>query len=329
MIIANPIYDIIFKYLLEDTEIAKGLLSRIIGEEILEISVRPQESPTEGSLDSASVAILRFDFVAAVRTEGGEQKKILIEIQKTRENVDTYRFRNYLGEQYKKTDKDTNNQEGMLEIVTIYFLGTRLSGVNTPVLKVKNTYIDVARDKPFVPNPKTGMHEFIRLLNHESYTIQIPRLKGAIQNNLIKILSIFSQEYQTNDKHKLDFTEKVDDPLLQSILNRLLRAASSEDFRKKMDLEDEIERVYQKKLNALKKTLQEKEKTIEEQSKALENKDKALEEQGKALEEQGKALENKDKALEEQGKVLENKDKELAEYKALLAQLLAEREQKK
>jgi hypothetical protein len=294
MIIANPIYDIIFKYLLEDTEIAKGLLSRIIGEEILDISVRPQESTSEETtLDNVAVAILRFDFVAVVRTEGG-QKKILIELQKTRENVDTYRFRNYLGEQYKKKDNDLKNEEKMLEIVTIYFLGTRLSGVNTPVLKVKNTYIDVARDKPFIPNPKTGMHEFIRLLNHESYTIQIPRLKGAIRNDLIKVLSVFSQEYKTDDKHKLDYTEDIDDPLLQNILNRLLRAAASEEFRKKMDLEDEIERVYQKKLNALKKTIQEKEKTIEEQNKAL----------------------------EKQGK-------ELAEYKALLAQLLAEREQKK
>lgn len=96
MIIANPIYDIIFKYLLEDTEIAKGMLSRIIGAEIHEIKVRPQESPTEVPLDSVPVAILRFDFVAVIRTEGGEQKKVLIEIQKTRENVDTYRFRKLL-----------------------------------------------------------------------------------------------------------------------------------------------------------------------------------------------------------------------------------------
>jgi hypothetical protein len=166
----------------------------------------------------------------------------------------------------------------------------------------------VARDKPFIPNPKTGMHEFIRLLNHESYTIQIPRLKRAVQNKLIKILSVFSQEYKTADRHKLDFTDEVDDPLLQNILNRLLRAAASEEFRKKMDLEDEIDRVYNQKLNVLKKRLQEKDKTIEEKDKALEEKDKALEEKNKALKENTKMLE---------------------EFKALLAQLMAEREQNK
>ena len=43
MRIANPIYDAAFKYLLDDTDIAKGLIGRIIGEEIVELSLKPQE----------------------------------------------------------------------------------------------------------------------------------------------------------------------------------------------------------------------------------------------------------------------------------------------
>ena len=31
MIIANPIYDVVFKYLLEDADIARDLLSTILG----------------------------------------------------------------------------------------------------------------------------------------------------------------------------------------------------------------------------------------------------------------------------------------------------------
>lgn len=31
MLIANPIYDVVFKYLLEDIEIARGLLTAILG----------------------------------------------------------------------------------------------------------------------------------------------------------------------------------------------------------------------------------------------------------------------------------------------------------
>lgn len=35
MILANPIYDVVFKYLMEDTEIARGLLSKITEEELV------------------------------------------------------------------------------------------------------------------------------------------------------------------------------------------------------------------------------------------------------------------------------------------------------
>ena len=40
MKIANPIYDIIFKYLMEDTEIAKDILSLILNENIISVATR-------------------------------------------------------------------------------------------------------------------------------------------------------------------------------------------------------------------------------------------------------------------------------------------------
>ncbi len=42
--IANPIYDVVFKYLMEDTEIAKLILSTIIDEEIESLDFLPQEN---------------------------------------------------------------------------------------------------------------------------------------------------------------------------------------------------------------------------------------------------------------------------------------------
>ena len=47
MIIANPIYDVVFKYLLEDIDIARELLSTILGEEIIGLEVKPQETAME------------------------------------------------------------------------------------------------------------------------------------------------------------------------------------------------------------------------------------------------------------------------------------------
>jgi hypothetical protein len=47
MKIANPIYDAVFKYLLEDKRVAKLLLSTILDEEILDINIQPTEHSTE------------------------------------------------------------------------------------------------------------------------------------------------------------------------------------------------------------------------------------------------------------------------------------------
>ncbi len=41
--IANPIYDVVFKYLMEDSQVAKLLIGKIIGKEVLELQPRPQE----------------------------------------------------------------------------------------------------------------------------------------------------------------------------------------------------------------------------------------------------------------------------------------------
>ena len=80
MIIANPIYDVVFKYLLEDIEIARELLSTILGEEVVSLDVKPQETAIENT--ASSVSILRFDFKAIIKTKTGEHKKVLIELQK-------------------------------------------------------------------------------------------------------------------------------------------------------------------------------------------------------------------------------------------------------
>ncbi|MCX7998439.1 MAG: hypothetical protein N3A69_05730 [Leptospiraceae bacterium] len=41
LILANPIYDTVFKFLMEDLDIAKEIISAIIYKEILELSLHP------------------------------------------------------------------------------------------------------------------------------------------------------------------------------------------------------------------------------------------------------------------------------------------------
>ena len=42
MLVANPIYDIVFKYLMEDERIAKTILSALLKKEVTAVEVRRQ-----------------------------------------------------------------------------------------------------------------------------------------------------------------------------------------------------------------------------------------------------------------------------------------------
>jgi hypothetical protein len=128
MIIANPIYDVVFKYLLDDTEIARELLSTILGVNIIQLKD-----------EAGEIKIFHLDFKAVISMADGTQKSVLIELQKAKKSLDIMRFRRYLGENYGKEEIRTNDDgqaEGYaIEIVTIYILGYKLVGVDVPSLK--------------------------------------------------------------------------------------------------------------------------------------------------------------------------------------------------
>jgi len=121
MHIANPIYDVVFKYLLEDNKVAKLLLSAIIGEQIEELDFSAQERTVEvprSKKESQPLTVCQFDFSAKVKTENG-YKTISIELQKAKYLADLIRFRRYLGLHYQHPDNS------YVEVVErIYFLAT-------------------------------------------------------------------------------------------------------------------------------------------------------------------------------------------------------------
>ena len=232
MRIANPIYDAAFKYLLDDTDIAKGLISRIIGEEIVELSLKPQEIQVKS--DRYVIIILRIDFKATIKTQQGEFKKVLIEIQKGKNDEDILRFRRYLSDNYRQQD-EIKNDNGIVEkqnlpIIAIYFLGFKLKNIKTPVVKAARTYQDLITDEHFAKK-----EDFIEKLTHDGYFIQIPRLQTKDRNDLERVLKIFNQSYRSNDNRLIEISESElqEDPLLQKIGNRLLRAAANYDVLKK------------------------------------------------------------------------------------------------
>ncbi|MEY4902784.1 MAG: hypothetical protein RLZZ292_599 [Bacteroidota bacterium] len=273
MIIANPIYDVVFKYLLEDTEIARELLSTILGVNIVQLSLKPQETLIQDK--SGEIKIFHLDFKAVIDIENGVQKTVLIELQKAKKSHDILRFRKYLGDNYTK-EEVKKNEKGVLvsyalEIVTIYILGFELQGVDRPVLKVHRKYTDAITQEEVTAND-----DFINKLTHESYTIQIPRLRHDQRNKLEEVLEIFSQDYVTNDLHNIDFKKESTDPLVKKMIKRLSKAASNEKIKKTMDAEDMIERLINReieaKLEEFRAQLEQKDKEIEELKRLLKGK---------------------------------------------------------
>ena len=179
MEIANPIYDVVFKYLMNDKRIAKLIISRIIGEKVISLEPKPQENIVAVDGPVCSWTVVRFDFAARIETAKGH-KQVIVEIQKAKLPTDIMRFRRYLGQQYQNSQnvrvehvKDIE-QRVALPIVSIYFLGYNLDHTkDVPLIKVNRKYYDAATGKEL-----THREEFIESLTHDSFVVQIRALKG-------------------------------------------------------------------------------------------------------------------------------------------------------
>ena len=281
--IANPIYDSVFKYLMEDERIAKTLLSALLKKEVVAVEMRRNEY-TNGVRDNISV--FRIDFGAHVKEPDGTIRLVLIELQKTWLETETLRFRQYLGAQYSNPENvpSENNKDGYaIPMVAIYLLGHRVGDINVPVLYVKHKAYDydgnVVTDG--IPDP------FVESLIHDSIIVQIPLLHGQVNNRLEKVLSVFDQSQKNgSDRHVLNVNDTPfdDDDDMQYLLRRLLMAAANAQLRQEMNVEDE----YFKALEDRDTALMMKDKKLAEQAEQLEQ-NKAELEQNKAELEQNKA----------------------------------------
>ena len=235
--IANPIYDSVFKYLMEDERIAKTLLGALIKREIIDIQMRPNEY---ANTTKDNIAMFRIDFGAKVREADGKEKMILIELQKTWVETETLRFRQYLGAQYANPAnmRPEEKRQYAYPIITIYLMGHRVGDIDVPVLYVGRNYHDYDGNTVThgIPDP------FVDSLTHESIIVQIPLLKGQKNNRLERILDIFCQDRkEQNNMQILSVDEEMmDDEEMRRIVTRLLSAASDTHVRHSMNIEEEI-----------------------------------------------------------------------------------------
>ena len=283
--VANPIYDSVFKYLMEDNRVAKTVLSALMKKEVVEVEMRKHEY-TNGTRDK--ISMFRIDFGAKVRQEDGSLKLVLIELQKTWLETETLRFRQYLGTQYANPDnilKDDNPNGYGIPMITVYLLGHRVGDIEEPVLYVRHKSYDYDGKEVTkgMPDP------FVESLVHDSIIVQIPYLHGRVNNRLVEVLSVFDQ---TNKDGKNRQVLKIDDSVydgdteMQHILHRLLAAASDSKLRQDMNVEDEYFSAIESRDTAIMK----RDQRIAEQDAQLEEQSAQLEEQRASLLASAKAM---------------------------------------
>ena len=279
MIVANPIYDIVFKYLMEDERIARTILSALLKVDVVSVEVRLHEYSDENR-DTLS------DFGATVRDEDGKEKLILIELQKTWLETETLRFRQYLGVHYSNP-KNMQDAGHALPMVAVYLLGHKVGDIEEPVLYVNHQSLDYDNNVVTKGLPNA----FVDSLTHNSIIVQIPRLHGHLnrKNRLDMVLSIFDQTNKDmNDARLLRLDDHVygDDAEMEHILHRLTMAAADTDMRHKMNVEDEYYGAIEKRDTEILM----RDQTIAEQGATIKEQGNTIKEQGDTIKEQNQML---------------------------------------
>ena len=278
--VANPIYDSVFKYIMEDERIAKTMLSALLKKEVVHVTVRPHEY---SNTTRDTLSMFRIDFAATVREREGDVEKdrvVLIELQKTWLNTETLRFRQYLGAQYsnKSNIREEDEKGFAYPMVAVYLLGHRVGNINEPIVYVNHDVFDYNGNIV-----KEGSEEpFVESLTHNSIIVQIPLLRGNVNNRLEKVLSVFDQtqvEGNTQQVLKIDEDKYADDNDMLYVLHKLTAAAANSEMRQDMNVEDEYYKAIEDRDTAIMqrdKILKEKEEQLSQQNEQLRNMAKAL-----------------------------------------------------
>ena len=312
--VANPIYDCVFKFLMEDERIAKTVLSALLKKEVVSVEMRRHEHP---NVTRDKISMFRIDFAAQVKEDDGTVRLILIELQKTWVDTETLRFRRYLAAQYNAEENMV--KEGELKgyavpMIAVYLLGHRVGDIDKAVVYVTHNAFDY--DGKVVEG---GMQDpFINSLIHDSIIVQIPLLHGKINNRLDRVLSVFDQSQRDAKNQQivcLDEKEYAGDSDMMYILHRLGLAAMDADVRQEMNDEDEFYSVLEardtqvmklnEQLTEKRRQLNEKNAQLNEQKAQLSEKTVRLAEAEAQLKEQKKQVKAMVKAMISNGMTIQ------------------------
>ena len=294
MRVLDPSFDTAFKYLMQDIDIARDLISLIIEETIVKLYPAPQETTsTQLNIKFSTLALQHLDYVAIIETIDSEGKpqhqKVMIELQKSPFKPEISRFRLYLAEKYrtkssvpppkakpatKETPETTEEDLRFLPIKTIYLIEETFNDKLPSILKRTGLYYNVL-DKNYYEGKRD---EFVELLNHDSWFIQLKLVPHDLQQRIVQVLSVFTGWYRDpGDLRFIDYPDEnlreMKDKLLHRILKRMLAAAGDEKLKLEVTLELEYENYYEK---MLKDTAEAQQREAEAQQREAEARQKLI-----------------------------------------------------
>lgn len=234
MIIANPAYDVVFKKLLENDSVAKFFIGTILEQNIEALKVKPMafSSLKKDVKDQSSIYSFRSDFIATILTDAGERKKVRIQIQKVKNNIDLMQFRDHLGKNYENENTEYYEKQ-ILPIITIYILGFNLPEFESACIQVNWKYTDLISNK----NVNLNI-DFIERQSNDYFIIQVNRITERYETSLEKLLSIFEQShFLDGGKILKDFKHDIDNEDVKLITDILHKVGVDPEQKKLMDIE--------------------------------------------------------------------------------------------
>jgi hypothetical protein len=313
VVIPNPIYDVVFRYLMEDMESAKIILSILINENIKQLRMdqtshaKKREKHERDTLvhDSdvlTKIQLFHLDFVATVELSDGSEELVMIELQKAARTSDIFRFKRYISKNFqRKTEvivENTKTKEKKVlyepvRLVPIFILNFEIENeINDPLIRVSRTNTGIFSNQILAKK-----NDYIDNLSYDLWVVQVPHLnkvdksdfeKDEYKNKLYSLIKLFDQSsIYKGDEHRLKIHPSEFSPILSRVITRLQTVLSDNpDIEDDMHNEDDLFRELAEKDNTIsyiETKLEENKKALEENKKVLEEKDKALEEKDKVI----------------------------------------------
>jgi hypothetical protein len=244
---ANPLYDTVFKYLIEDLSIAREFLSIILDVEVLELEVQPQEVsvPVKKRTQRKTTAkneqkgnpksLIRYDFKAKIVQANGEVRTILLELQKRNHKSIIFRFRNYVARNYSiETGAPSFEQK------YIYLTGFPIDSTQElpPYLWCRRQLVDGLTGNLFFPSK--GIN-FVDELTHESCFIHVNGFREDDPHPVAQVINLFNQKRSSESPYILEIAPPQTGTLMARIVDRLYKATHDDELMKAMELESYYE----------------------------------------------------------------------------------------